>query len=528
MKYRLNRIAALLAVLACLSITGCGQRPATVAAAPPAHADATLIDWFKGNVDAAFAAAAQQHKPVLLYWGAEWCPPCQQLKATVFQRADFVAKTRLFVPVYLDGDEPGAQKWGEQFRVTGYPTMLVLSPKRVETMRIAGGMDLTQYASILDLSLSQLLPVEQVLSAATSRALTSNECQRLALNAWILDDTTALQDTKLSGQLLRAAGQCPVASVAERGRLMIVAAFYASNSEADTLAAGKTPSAALTRQVVAVSQLLASDQLAASNNDVLTYLGEPFFLAVKAQGTASAAKFNAMFAAVMEKAANNPQFAAADQLSAVANRLHAEQVLMGTIGPTLARYSRERLDAALATPAIPYVRSGLINAALPIFELLGANAEAYELLQGELSKTQTPYYYQADLAALAEDLGRNDEAVLWAQKAYDGAQGAATRFQWGIIYMGSLLRLQPKETARIQATGLAVLGELDGSDRIYQRARTRLERLDGLLRKWQSADQTARRPVLLALRTRMNQTCATIPAAEPARRSCEEFLKTGL
>ena len=410
MKHPLYIPATLLVVLA-LSLSSCGQRPATVAVAPPAvaaapappaHADAPLIEWFKGDVDTAFAAAVQQHKPVLLYWGAVWCPPCQQLKATVFKRADFVAKTRLFIPVYLDGDEPGAQKWGEQFRVTGYPTMLVLSPQRVETMRIAGGMDLSQYANILDLSLSELSPVGQVLSAASNRALSSNECRRLALNAWILDDTTALQDTRLSGQLLRAAERCPVTSVTERERLTIVAAFYASNSEAKALAAGKAPSAALTQQVVAVSQLLGSGKLAASNNDVLTYLGEPFFKAVKAQGTAGATQFNATFAAVMERAANNPQFAAADQLSAVGSRLHAEKVIIGTISPTLARYGRERLDAALAAPAIPYVRSGLINAALPIFELLGANAEAYQLLQGELSKTQTPYYYQADLADLAK------------------------------------------------------------------------------------------------------------------------------
>jgi protein disulfide-isomerase len=527
MKHRLNMPVVVLATLAVLSLVGCEQRTATVAASP-AHADAPRIEWFNGDVDAAFAAAAQQHKPVLLYWGAVWCPPCQQLKATVFNRADFVAKTRLFIPVYLDGDEPGAQKWGEQFRVMGYPTMLVLNPQRVETMRIAGGMDLSQYATILDLSLSELLPVEQVLNAASNRALSGNECQRLALNAWILDDTTALQDTRLSGQLLRAAARCPVTSVPERERLTIVAALYASDNEAKALTAGNAPSVALTQQVVAVSQMLSGGRLAASNNDVLSYLGEPFFRAVKAQGTARAAQFNALFAAVMEKAANNPQFAAADQLSAVGSRLQAEKVIVGTISPTLARYSRARLDAALAAPGIPYVRSGLINAALPIFELLNANAEAYQLLQGELSKTLTPYYYQADLADLAEELGRKDEAVLWAQKAYDGAQGAATRFQWGNMYLGSLLRLQPKETARIQAAGLAVLGELDGSDRIYQRARTRLERLDGLLRKWQRADKTARKPVLLALRARMNQTCATIPASEPAHQSCDKFLKTGL
>ena len=66
------------------------------------------------------------NKPVLLYWGAQWCPPCKQLKSAVFSRPDFIEKSKLFVAVYLDGDLPDAQKWGDVFRVTGYPTVVVL------------------------------------------------------------------------------------------------------------------------------------------------------------------------------------------------------------------------------------------------------------------------------------------------------------------------------------------------------------------------------------------------------------------
>ena len=86
------------------------------------------------------------NKPVLLYWGAQWCPPCKQLKSAVFSRPDFIEKSKLFVAVYLDGDLPDAQKWGDVFRVTGYPTVVVLKPDRTEITRIAGNMDLSLYA----------------------------------------------------------------------------------------------------------------------------------------------------------------------------------------------------------------------------------------------------------------------------------------------------------------------------------------------------------------------------------------------
>ncbi|MDO9460151.1 MAG: thioredoxin family protein, partial [Alphaproteobacteria bacterium] len=40
----------------------------------------TNVAWLAAAVDAdidtAFAQARAEKKPVLLYWGASWCPPC--------------------------------------------------------------------------------------------------------------------------------------------------------------------------------------------------------------------------------------------------------------------------------------------------------------------------------------------------------------------------------------------------------------------------------------------------------------------
>src|ERR1022692_4574755 len=107
--------------------------------------EAPGIDWYAGDVASAFRQAQSQHKPVFLYWGAKWCPPCQQLKSSVFSRSDFIAKTRQFIAVHLDGDDPGAQKWGEKFHVLGYPTVVILRPDQREVTRLSGGMDLSLY-----------------------------------------------------------------------------------------------------------------------------------------------------------------------------------------------------------------------------------------------------------------------------------------------------------------------------------------------------------------------------------------------
>ncbi|MEO5844934.1 MAG: thioredoxin family protein, partial [Caldimonas sp.] len=48
------------------------------------------------EVDAAYAVARSENKPVFVYWGAKWCPPCNQVKATLFNRQDFIARSRAF------------------------------------------------------------------------------------------------------------------------------------------------------------------------------------------------------------------------------------------------------------------------------------------------------------------------------------------------------------------------------------------------------------------------------------------------
>ena len=519
----LVRLAAAVATLALMSCTKAPSAPASSDAARQ-HSNPNGIDWIDGDVSAAFAAAKTAHKPILLYWGAVWCPPCQQLKSTVFTRSDFIAKSRSFVAVHLDGDDAGAQKLGEEFRVSGYPTMVVLDADRHELMRIAGGMDLSLYATVLDTALADLEPVDTLLTTVDKgSALTSGPCRRLAFNGWepSADDESAT-NAHLAQQLSAAAALCPAEARLEKSRLQIFAASFATEAESDTLKAGGAPSAALRARVEAVGQILTEGTAALRVADALQILNENFFRAVKASPGADA--WLARFTKVMDGAAVDPNFAEADQLGALGSKLTAIKTIKGAVPAGAARAASARVAAALAGRQIPYVRSGIINAVLPIYDVLGQNEQAYTMVQGELAKTDTPYYYKADLGDLAESLGKKSEAIKWFSEGYAEARGPATRFQWGAMYASSLLRLEPNNAGQIQSVTGQVLGELDGPDRIYRRARMRLARLDKALRKWNADTGKTHQAVIVDLRERMQNICVKIPAAEPARANCDAFL----
>jgi protein disulfide-isomerase len=423
------------------------------------------------------------------------------------------------------------------------PTLIVLDAERHELLRIAGGMDLTQYTTVLDSALADVQPAQVALEkAARGGALQGGDCRRLAYNAWALDDLTARDDADEARNLSAAAAACSADSLAH-ARLQIFAAYFATAAQPDAKVRGvahEPATAQVSQSVRDVQSILADPTLALSVSDALQYLGEDFFKAVRAQGAKPAAAFRDAYVAVMDAAANDTHFAEADQLAAIGSKLQALQMLSegvlvastpaasaahAALPLEVAREARRRVDTALAGARDPYIRSGLINAALPIYDALHQNEDAYRVVQAEIANSKTPYYFEADLAELAETLGHKGDALRLFERAYHDSKGAATRFQWGELYLSGLLRLAPQDSGRIRTVGTEVLGELDGSDRIYRRSHRRLEMLDRDLRAWDGHSRAQRDVVIHDLRTRMRQICVKIPDTEPARSSCEAFLQ---
>ena len=72
-----------------------------------------------------FERATQEKKPVLLYFTASWCPPCQKMKSTTFANPDVAQALSDCVTVKVDVDEH--PQTAQEHRVKSIPHMKLLS-----------------------------------------------------------------------------------------------------------------------------------------------------------------------------------------------------------------------------------------------------------------------------------------------------------------------------------------------------------------------------------------------------------------
>ena len=527
------RISAMTPVMiSCFTLAACGSgdpKPPPSAPAENAisslHAETPGIAWFDGNVDAAFAAAKASNKPVLLYWGAEWCPPCKQLKSAVFSRPDFIEKSKLFVAVHLDGDQPDAQKYGDEFRVTGYPTVVVFKPDRTEITRIAGNMDLSLYAGVLDNALGDVRPVKDVIELAVKgdAPLAADDCRRLAYHAFGLEDDGVFPAAKLQTAFENAARTCPADLGKERARLHIRAAEAATSQQKDAIANGAKADKALTVDIVRVNEILTNKEYALANADALRGLREEFFLAARRTLPQLAPTLRERWMSIADAATANPDFAPADQLAAqlmkiAAAKAYAADSKVPTDVRSVALATAEKM---LAVKQEPYVRAGVVNSAINIYIALDDWERARDLLALEATTSNTPHYYLGDLADVEEHLGNKQRSVELLAEAYAKAKGPASRFQWGYQYLDGLLRLTPDDLPTIQKVGLQVVGELDGPNRIHRRTLSRLTKLDQKLREWNTTG--AREAVSAKLRSQVAQTCTKAADDSVTEGGCRAF-----
>ncbi len=524
------RSSSLAAVVLTSLVAACSKAPETASApaapvvgeAPKHDASATKhgVAWQTGDVDAAFARAKAEGKPLFLYWGAVWCPPCNEVKATIFSREDFIERSRFFVPFYVDGDAPSAQKLGARFKVSAYPTMVLFTPDGREITRLPGEADRDQYMRVLELGINGARPIGDALATALAGgALAPEDWRMLAWYSWVTDEKQLADEGKLPATLQRLAKACPAGQAALKTRL----ALQATAAAAKAKGAKPRDDQAI---VEALLPVLADSAFTRENFDLVVYYAEDVVGKFTLPGTPRRAELARTWNAALGRIAADAKLSWLDRLAA----LDAEVALAkldapkGKTPPALQQRARDESARAVADARDPYARASTVSAAAELLADADLLDESDAVLKTEIARSSTPYYYMLGLALNAKKRGDKAGAVDWAENAYAAAKGPATRLQWGVRYVTLLIELTPGDAARIQKAAAQVIGELEPTpDTFYERNRRSLERMGKSLATW--SKEPRHKAAVQSLRAEMAGVCAKLPAGDPARATCEVTFK---
>lgn len=425
------------------------------------------IAW-RHDPQAAFAEARAGGLPLLLYWGAAWCPPCNRIRSVVFGRPDFLALSTAFVALAIDGDSPGAQRLAEQFKLRSYPTLVVYRPDGAEVTRLPCELDGKRFVHILELAISARFTVAESLSVALSRErkLSDDEWRLLSFYSWDTDERQLLKNLDFAAIVASLTRACTLNDATVRLEwLGLHAAAMAGETGIDQAAAIHRLDATLADPAAVCLQL---DIVIGYALDLVRFLTAP--------GSAERQRLIALWSRALQGLEQDDTLNISDQLGALRTRVRLTRLGAPDLQP--GADAAARVADAVALAHVPALRHSIINTCAGVLSDAGLADEAQQLLRAELAQSIAPFYLMQSLAAIARRRGDPAAALDWYERAWNAATGAATRLQWGVTCLLALLDLAPGDVQRSEQCAAALLAEFAATpDAFCQRNRTQAARI---------------------------------------------------
>ncbi|MEZ4752379.1 MAG: thioredoxin family protein [Bdellovibrionota bacterium] len=389
----------------------------------------TALRWYSGTVEQAFADAKKTGKPVFLYWGAVWCPPCNEIKTQVFLHADFPPLMDTVIPVYLDGDTEAAQVWGERLKVRGYPTLLVLSPNAQEWMRISSFVTFEEFKKAFQSAVLAREPFVSVLEKAAKGKANDRQWRILAFFDWENTPELKLKSEEILQWRQRLSDSVPRRLRPERALLAASVLEAGASADKKSAEAKKIQAKASTY----LERVFFNNESILAARSLVVYGAKRVLTFAYPEGGKERERWD-------EKWIEAARFLRAQQDLSVDTRLWTffpEIQIYDMNNPKtkvypdpLAKGLEASVKAADAAVTMPMERQAVITGAAYLLRTVHRYEQAEALLKNELEISTSPWYVQASLASLEEARGNKQAAMEWSAKARKSAEGRATRLQW--------------------------------------------------------------------------------------------------
>lgn len=372
---------------------------------------AAELKWFNGSVEEAFKLALDKERPLFVYWGAVWCPPCNQIKKTIFTKAEFQAEAENFIALYLDGDAPEAQKWGEHFGTVGYPTMMILNPKAQEIYRMPFGLDVKEYVALMKSVRTGMSDMKTLLAKKEKSKL---EWGLLARHSWE-------QEKVLAPDFAQLARDCQ-GNYCERFSLLAI-------------------SSAIEKEVVTdkemyrekLTKLLQNPKLVRQNLGFFSFEADKTIRALFVESEYG--KTSQLWLEAVSPFIDDNQLSLDERLSSLYPRIQMAKLVQQKVSPELQQEIMRHVSWIDRAAKDEMERQSVMSTAVYLLMEADLLKEAKKMALGELKKSKSPYYFMSYLSSIEKKGGDEKAALTWSREAWQNATGSATRFQWGTSYL---------------------------------------------------------------------------------------------
>jgi len=378
--------------------------------------------WFKGSVEEAFKAAQKDKKMVFLYWGAIWCPPCNELKTQVFSKPRFAELMTNFIPVYLDGDTDAAQVWGGRFQASGYPTILILDDTKKEMFRLSTALSIEEFDGVIQSVLAASGSLERAAMAVSESRAKRQDLQLLAYSSW--DELP--EDRWPASRRINLLEQAFESSDAAKERSIFASNWISQAIEAKEKISDKQIDKLFAAIFTDSDSIWASREfIKYSTSRVLEYLAwkpsEKRYSYLRSEWLKAAGQLEAQ-----------PTASVSTKLASVAPELSFYQYEHPD--KPISQALRSKVEIAVRhadeEAKTEYDRHAVISEAAELLAEVGSYDLAEKLLSKELKSTNTPWYYQSSMAYIETKRGNSEAAKKWSAEARKSVKGRASRVQW--------------------------------------------------------------------------------------------------